>query len=145
MSLSTKQYALGFLFVNDHYVVLIRKNKPAWQEGKLNGVGGLIEPGETCLDAMRREWFEETGEERKEWEKFCTANFGSGVKVHMYRAWDRESTARTNTEELVTFAPLEQVYKGRVVTNFGVVPVLPNLRYLIPLALSGDHVHYTQP
>jgi 8-oxo-dGTP pyrophosphatase MutT (NUDIX family) len=27
-------------------VLLIEKQKPAWQRGKLNGVGGKIEPGE---------------------------------------------------------------------------------------------------
>ncbi|HSI37253.1 MAG TPA: NUDIX domain-containing protein, partial [Tepidisphaeraceae bacterium] len=42
-------------------VLLIRKNRPAWQAGKLNGVGGKIEPGETPRQAARREFEEETG------------------------------------------------------------------------------------
>ena len=34
-------YACGFLFSDDRrHVVLIRKRRPAWQAGKLNGVGG---------------------------------------------------------------------------------------------------------
>src|SRR5690349_13991679 len=39
-------YALGFLFDGTGRVVLIRKRRPAWQAGLLNGVGGKVEPGE---------------------------------------------------------------------------------------------------
>lgn len=42
-------------------VVLIRKKKPAWQAGKLNGVGGKINQGEGARPAMVREFEEETG------------------------------------------------------------------------------------
>ncbi len=56
-------YVLGFAF--DYSppglnVLLIRKTKPDWQKGKLNGVGGKIEPGETPIKAMVREFREET-------------------------------------------------------------------------------------
>lgn len=55
-------YVVGFLFNHDlSQVALIRKIKPQWQAGKLNGVGGKIEPGETPLEAMVREFKEETG------------------------------------------------------------------------------------
>lgn len=38
------QYCLGFAFTDhDNFVILIRKNKPAWQKGLLNGVGGESE------------------------------------------------------------------------------------------------------
>ena len=47
------------------YVALIRKNRPAWQAGKLNGIGGHIEPGEFPIDAMIREFYEETGAKTK--------------------------------------------------------------------------------
>jgi 8-oxo-dGTP diphosphatase len=55
-------YCLGFLF--DEYldnVVLIKKERPDWQKGKLNGVGGKIEEGEIPAVAMSREFKEETG------------------------------------------------------------------------------------
>ena len=61
--MSEKQnYVAGFMF--DHArseVALIRKNKPAWQAGKLNGIGGKIEANETAYQAMVREFGEETG------------------------------------------------------------------------------------
>jgi 8-oxo-dGTP diphosphatase len=53
-------YALGFSCTSKQ-VVLIRKARPAWQAGRLNGVGGKIEAGESSLAAMVREYHEETG------------------------------------------------------------------------------------
>lgn len=41
-------------------VVLIEKNRPAWQKGLLNFPGGHIEPGETPLECVIREFREET-------------------------------------------------------------------------------------
>lgn len=56
-----RRYVLGFLFSEDgSRVLLIWKNRPAWQAGKLNGIGGKIEDGEQPLDAMKREFVEET-------------------------------------------------------------------------------------
>lgn len=61
------KYVVGFMFSNDRqFVVLIRKNRPEWQAGKLNGIGGKIEDGETPRGAMVREFFEETGVQTSE-------------------------------------------------------------------------------
>ena len=55
-------YVVGLLFNESlTWVLLIRKNKPAWQAGKLNGVGGKVEDGETPAQAMEREFMEEAG------------------------------------------------------------------------------------
>ena len=54
------QYEVGFEFTaSNDLVLLIRKNRPEWQKGKLNGIGGHIKVGETPLEAMRREFEEE--------------------------------------------------------------------------------------
>lgn len=59
-----KRMVLGFAFdrANDQ-VLLIRKNRPDWQAGKLNGIGGHMEGGDggSTRAAMRREFAEETG------------------------------------------------------------------------------------
>lgn len=56
------EYVLGFMFnLAESKVLLVWKNRPAWQAGKLNGVGGKIEEGETPIQAMNREFAEETG------------------------------------------------------------------------------------
>lgn len=41
--------------------LLVLKDKPAWQKGKLNLPGGSIEAGETPVQAAARELYEETG------------------------------------------------------------------------------------
>lgn len=82
------EWAVGFL-VDDarERVVLIRKNRPAWQEGKLNGVGGKVEPGETAYRAMAREFVEETGYDGPlAWERYVSLDWSDGV-VHFFRAF----------------------------------------------------------
>lgn len=55
------EYVLGFAF-HKNRVLLIRKNRPQWQAGFVNGVGGKVEAYDWSLtEAMRREFEEETG------------------------------------------------------------------------------------
>lgn len=65
--ISKKRYVLVFAhegreddFVGTQ-VLLVLKNRPSWQSGFLNLVGGKIEDGETPEDAAVRELEEETG------------------------------------------------------------------------------------
>lgn len=89
-----KRYVVGFLFNPEgDEVVLVLKTKPDWQRGRLNGVGGKVEPGDaesvlqdwivgvpaghglasTYLAAMKREWREETGDTSDiDWKRFDT-------------------------------------------------------------------------
>lgn len=48
-------------YKNTAQVLLVQKNKPAWQRGRLNLVGGKIEAGETPEQAALRELEEEAG------------------------------------------------------------------------------------
>jgi 8-oxo-dGTP pyrophosphatase MutT (NUDIX family) len=50
-----------FLYCNDDYLFLHRSNKKRVDPGKLNGIGGRLEPGENFLNAAIREVEEETG------------------------------------------------------------------------------------
>ena len=62
-------YVCGFFFSPDRgRVLLIRKRRPAWQVGRLNGVGGKIEPGESPAQAMCREFREEAGLDVGDWQ-----------------------------------------------------------------------------
>lgn len=59
---NAQNYVCGFAFDEAvERVVLIRKLKPDWQKGLLNGVGGKVEPFETLPMTMVREFEEETG------------------------------------------------------------------------------------
>ena len=70
-----KAYVCGFLFDPENlHVVLIRKTKPEWQMGLLNGVGGAVEYPESPLKAMIREFKEETGVDISTWKQFIRLN-----------------------------------------------------------------------
>jgi len=57
-----QEYVLGIALSADRRkILLIRKLTPEWQRGLLNGIGGKIETGETPIQAMLREFKEETG------------------------------------------------------------------------------------
>jgi 8-oxo-dGTP pyrophosphatase MutT (NUDIX family) len=74
-----RRYVMGLAFSPGRdYVVLMRKRRPDWQKGKLNGLGGEIREGETPHQTMVREWDEETSILTMGiWGKVCTVR-GSG-------------------------------------------------------------------
>jgi 8-oxo-dGTP diphosphatase len=111
-------------------VLLIRKNRPAWQAGKLNGIGGRIESEETPDQAMRREFFEETGIEHQAWQCFCTLRDDRGWLVHFFYATGDVLKAKSLTDEAVVCCGLPALSKSEA---------LPNLQWLIPMALSMKH------
>jgi len=132
-----KRYVCSFLFSLDRRrVLLIRKNRPAWQAGKLNGVGGKIEPGETPREAARREFREETGMDLPEsaFAHIMTLggadDFGSGVPWdgHFYRAFGPIDDAQSLTDEPLEIHP----------TNPLPPDTIPNLHWIIPLLLDDE-------
>lgn len=60
--MSQTKYVVGFMFSEDSSkVALIRKNRPEWQKGLLNGIGGHCESSDkNNQDTMIREFEEET-------------------------------------------------------------------------------------
>lgn len=122
-------YVCGFYF--DHYhkrVVLIWKNKPKWQEGHLNGVGGKIESGETPSFAMRREFKEETGINHESWYDLVTLE-GKDWRVYFFYA-----VGEINEFEYASTQETEEVAKIDV-DSLDDFKHISNLRWLIPLAL----------
>lgn len=130
-----QRYVAGFMFDGDE-VVLVRKNKPEWQKGQFNGVGGKIEDGETAHQAMTREFEEETGVFHLDWSLFASLH-GDGWVVNFFRADGDSSLVRTmEGEEIVRF-PVDSV---------SVLNCIPNLTWLIPMAKSMSYdrsTHFT--
>ena len=61
-------YVLGFAFNPEKtHVLLAWKTKPAWQAGKLNGIGGAVRKDELPHHAMAREFAEITNYEGLVW------------------------------------------------------------------------------
>jgi 8-oxo-dGTP diphosphatase len=130
MSDGPTKYVLGFLFdPSQKDVVLIKKIKPEWQKGKLNGVGGKIEEGESPVVAMRREFKEETGVEIEEWREFLQLS-GHGYCIHTFVAFSLHVyTVKSMEKEKV------KVYK---VNRLDFNKTIGNLRWIIPLAIDKD-------
>ena len=59
---TSNNYVVGFAFTNSRSrVLLLKKEKPPWQKGLLNGIGGKIKHWEAPMTAMCRESEEEVG------------------------------------------------------------------------------------
>jgi len=126
-------YVVGFLFTQDaSRVALIRKSHPEWQRGRLNGIGGKIKPDETPADAMRREFFEEAGLDFGGWRHFVTLRGpqNGGWEVHFF-----EAAAPTNIVRSLRGQEDEEVVVTQV-HHLGDADIIPNLRWLVPLALD---------
>jgi 8-oxo-dGTP diphosphatase len=127
-----KKYVLGFIFnhkYNDRYVLLIHKND-GWQKGLVNGIGGHIEHKETAYDAMVRECQEEAGLDITVWNQFAILR-GTYFDMHCFVAYD--------DRVLTTHVDSVEGYIHPVAYPVpDVIPIIPNLTYLLPMALNHE-------
>ncbi len=127
------RYVLGFAFSSTHSdVLLVAKNRPAWQAGKLNGVGGKIENNESDLAAMHREFREETNLKGFRWRKVVRM-FGPGWEVVVFMATGDIHMHGNPTDELIRVYPSTMLGE---ISRSG--QAIPNLAWLIPLCLDRD-------
>lgn len=130
-------YVAGFLFDPTGRVALIRKRRgPAAVVGRLNGIGGHIEPRETPVAAMVREFREEAGIDTGPdlWGTPYAALTGPWGTVHWFRAWVPAvvlDDAQSVTDEHVYVLAAQRVLAGGDLAS----DVVPNLSWLLPLAL----------
>ena len=129
-----KLYVCGFCFSPDlDLVALIKKNKPDWQIDQLNGIGGKIEEGELPSQAMVREFREETGVTilEDDWKDLGVLK-NDEWQVFFYFAVSPQIPDKL---ESLTDEEVMAVH----VKNLNNLPVIPNLRWLIPMALDPNH------
>lgn len=122
-----QEYCLGFMIGECGQVALIRKNRPAWQAGLLNGIGGHLEEGETGVDAMVREFEEETGllVPADRWEAFAYLS-GAAWIVSVFRTSHPDlSDLRSMTDEQIEIVDSSDLPKE----------VVSHVNWLIPMAL----------
>ena len=125
-----RNYVAGFMIAGDRKVALVKKCKPEWQRGRLNGIGGKIEDGETPYDAMAREFLEETGFATKgdEWHRFAVLSDDNTFCVHFFcRHVVAMPVLRTMEEEEIVTVRIDSITTKNAI---------PNLTWLIPMALT---------
>jgi 8-oxo-dGTP pyrophosphatase MutT (NUDIX family) len=135
-----RDVTLCYLVSGDGKKVLIAMKKRGFGKGKLNGIGGKVESGESITDALIRETSEEIGARLLEFEKVGRINFyfensppdkdfNQCVHVFLGRKWEGEPS---ESEEMapvwtdVSSLPLEKMWADD--------------EYWLPLVLSGKKI-----
>jgi 8-oxo-dGTP diphosphatase len=127
---TNKKMVVGFLFSGPR-VLLVRKIRPSWQSGLVNGVGGVVEPTETPMDAMRREFREETGCTIDiPWRHFCTEQESFGAWVYFFAAEMPDRSLHAWPLHNDVGEELGWIHHRAV----GATHAIGNLRWLIPMA-----------
>lgn len=113
-------------------VLLIKKERPAWQVGKLNGIGGKMEAGESAAQAAARELREEAAIDapKRQFQKFCIVT-GPDWRVHFFRLFVSDLTYSQKTDEELIVMNVDSLHFYNIIWN---------LRWLIPMALDTDLV-----
>jgi 8-oxo-dGTP pyrophosphatase MutT (NUDIX family) len=122
-----QHYVLGLL-KNDHTWFFIRKNRPHWQAGKLNGIGGKVEPGENADQAMVRETLEETSVDITRNSRFKIGDFvGVDFHVHCFLI-ELEEVQKpvTNTDEMIVPVPNSELHRLETEALQSLVTVVKN-------------------
>lgn len=114
-----------------HNIALIRKNKPKWQAGKLNGIGGKVEFGETPTVAMVREFKEETGMDTTigQWTPFLFQQGSNFTNEVFYTRGDLDQLQNITDEKIVI----------RDICNINLFDkdLLHNVNWMIALAIDS--------
>jgi 8-oxo-dGTP diphosphatase len=126
-------YVVGFQFNNEgDRVALIKKGRPEWQAGLLNGIGGGVERGETAKAAMEREFQEETELSQRTviWRPFVDLRTWTHNLVTFFSSFtDSVELVRTATDEEVTVYSLARLQALKPM-------LVPNVLWLVELALT---------
>lgn len=132
-------YTVGFIFNPSlERVLLIEKLRPAWQKGKLNGIGGKIEPNEESAACVAREAHEECGlaTKKHEWTPVVAMqgpDWAVDVYAHVYAG--NTTDAITKEDEKVEWFDVAAL-PAHTMTN------LPWMIHLAVDKLKNDEFHH---
>lgn len=122
------KYTLVLAFSNDlESIALIEKQSPAWQKGKLNGIGGKFEETDKSIkDCAIREFEEETGVLlEKQNLYYIGENYGNTYSVDVFTIkTDKIFQCKTIEKEVVKILKLDDLKTQKTIDN---VPILIDL------------------
>ena len=125
-----RKFTLGFIFDSaSRHVLLVHKERPEWQKGKVNGVGGKYESGEGAEACIQRETQEETTLEIPEsnWVYVGVIHQEKGdVDVLAARYRGSMEDAKRNDDEEIGWFPIDALPEN----------VMTNVSWLVPLSLE---------
>lgn len=133
------RYVVGFIFSKDkNQVLLIRKDRPHWQVGKFNGVGGKVEEKETIIEAMKRECFEESGLTLDNW--LCKGTIvGKDYLVSIFIT----ETSLDNLLLAQNYVKKDEPCKVFNLDELDQIQTISQLKWLIPMVLDKDLLDIT--
>jgi 8-oxo-dGTP diphosphatase len=124
-----QEYVLGFMFNETaDQVLLIRKATPDWQAGRLDGIRGKVADSETPLDAMVREFLEQTGILVEEWEPTIILR-GQDAIGYCFRDFSKDTVLHRAVANTITNSERCEIAAARFLPS----SVLPNLYWLVSL------------
>jgi 8-oxo-dGTP diphosphatase len=118
---------LCFLFHRDS-VLLLRGGESKWFAGRMNGVGGHVEPGESVLAAARREIAEETGLVAADLALRAVLQSEAGdssVMIFVFAGHVEPDDLRQSAEGMLEWAPLAGLREYPLVDD--IVPLLDKI------------------
>jgi 8-oxo-dGTP diphosphatase len=127
-------FVAGLLYSDEgDRVTLILKNRPEWQAGHYNAVGGKIEFGETPEMAMKREFIEEAGVDI-DWDARFVLE-GQDYRVHFFSCHNSEAMRhlRTVTDEIIEVVEAYDLPEN----------LIPNLWWIVPMMNDGSLSYQT--
>lgn len=127
-------YVCGFI-INRHNntVLLIQKNRPAFQAGKWNGIGGKVEPNESPFVAMVRECREESGVDTLTNQWTWTIRLrGSDFQIDYFRLFADEHWGWMPNYASLTDEPVAECNIDKLMS----IPTLDNLKWILPFQLQ---------
>lgn len=129
------EFVAGFMFTPDRkQVALVKKDRPAWQAGLLNGIGGKMEGFDASTAAgLCREFEEEAGVTTTpdEWQQFARLEVVGLGHVNFFRAFSEKVHGIKSVEsEEVALYDAQNLPSN----------LIPNLKWLVPMALDENLV-----
>lgn len=135
------RYVVGFAIWRDKVLLIHKKKGPPYVVGKLNGVGGKIEEGETVTSSMAREFGEETGVETwpSLWNHVATMYGAESSEGHSYEL----NILYTFLPDLGDFGNIKnpeatgEDLEWVPLDGFEKAGIVENLKWIIPLCLDN--------